>query len=68
MLYGFFPWPATTPAELIYKIENRPLIFPEIPAINSVTQDFIQNALIFDEKMRMDWNRVFTHELFADRK
>eukprot|EP01016_Furgasonia_blochmanni_P015649 TRINITY_DN1864_c0_g1_i1.p1 TRINITY_DN1864_c0_g1~~TRINITY_DN1864_c0_g1_i1.p1 ORF type:complete len:736 (-),score=195.35 TRINITY_DN1864_c0_g1_i1:680-2887(-) len=67
MIFGVFPWPANSPAELIHKIETKPLTIPAKPQISDMTRDFLLRSLVFDEKSRLEWAEVFTHPLFTNR-
>jgi len=55
LLYGTTPWPSHNVVELVSKLFNNPLKFPEFPVVSEETKTFISNCLFLEEENRISW-------------
>lgn len=61
LLYGNPPWIAQTEQELIYKVLNRSVIFPNSPIVSDSVKDLIKQCLIIDPYMRLSLDDLIKH-------
>ncbi|CAD8151356.1 unnamed protein product [Paramecium pentaurelia] len=61
LLYGKHPWIAQTEQELIYKILNKKVSFPDFPVVSDSVKDLIKQCLIIDPYMRLSLNDLIKH-------
>lgn len=67
MLYGVSPYHATTYPELLYKLANTKLVFPNTTQVSKESIAFIQGCLKKEEINRFQWRDVFNHILIKPR-
>ena len=63
LLYGNTPWYASSPINLLKKIQNEPLEFPVKPLRSKIIKELISMMLVNEEKGRINWPRIFEHDL-----
>ncbi|KAM3132941.1 hypothetical protein pb186bvf_014937 [Paramecium bursaria] len=66
-LYGKCPWTARTEQELLEKIINNYIQFPQFPHISQESKDFIINCLTISEQHRISWEQLFKHSLIKNK-
>lgn len=81
MLYGKTPWTGTTPQNLLKHILKTPLKFPEpmmngysnalvkkLPPISNEMKELLKRMLEVTEEKRINWEEMFEHEIFKEKK
>lgn len=68
LIFGDVPWPANSRFELLQAFKTQPLSFPKERHTSALLQDFVRKCLAFEEKNRVDWEGVYKHPLFRDKK
>eukprot|EP01017_Pseudomicrothorax_dubius_P050689 TRINITY_DN963_c0_g1_i15.p1 TRINITY_DN963_c0_g1~~TRINITY_DN963_c0_g1_i15.p1 ORF type:complete len:581 (+),score=153.06 TRINITY_DN963_c0_g1_i15:75-1817(+) len=66
MIYGTFPWLASTPPDLARKIKNTPLRIPDSPPTSPEFKQLLAKLLVLDEAVRISWEELFNYPLFDD--
>ncbi|CAD8148025.1 unnamed protein product [Paramecium octaurelia] len=61
LLYGKPPWVAQTEQELIFKVLNKSVVFPDFPFVSDSVKDLIKQCLIIDPYMRLSLNDLIQH-------
>ncbi|CAK66865.1 unnamed protein product (macronuclear) [Paramecium tetraurelia] len=63
VLFGYPPWQAQTEQELIFKILNQRISFPDVPPVSETVKDFIKQCLIVDPYLRLGITELLKHPL-----
>ncbi|CAD8191442.1 unnamed protein product [Paramecium pentaurelia] len=63
-LYGKTPWFNETSSKLLKNIYEQPLEFPKQPIISDKSKQFIKKCLEINEKERIDWIDIYSHNIF----
>ncbi|CAK84062.1 unnamed protein product (macronuclear) [Paramecium tetraurelia] len=63
-LYGATPWYHETTSQLLKEIQEQPLRFPKQPKVSDISKSFIRNCLQINEKERIDWIDILSHNIF----
>jgi serine/threonine protein kinase len=63
LLHKRTPWTGETSIQLVRNIEKEPLRVS--PRLGPLTVDFLRHALRTEERDRMSWDEVFSHEIFC---
>ncbi|CAK67557.1 unnamed protein product (macronuclear) [Paramecium tetraurelia] len=61
IIYNTLPWVGKSEYDLIQKIVNIPIAFPQTPKVSTVCQDLIINCLQVNEDKRLNWDDLFRH-------
>ncbi|CAD8159971.1 unnamed protein product [Paramecium octaurelia] len=67
ILFGYPPWQAQTEQELIFKVLNQRISFPDIPPVSETVKDFIKQCLIVDPYLRLGIAELLRHPLIKKR-
>ncbi|CAD8045460.1 unnamed protein product [Paramecium primaurelia] len=63
ILFGCPPWQAQTEQELIFKMLNQRISFPDVPPVSETVKDFIKQCLIVDPYLRLGITELIKHPL-----
>ncbi|CAD8170006.1 unnamed protein product [Paramecium octaurelia] len=63
-LYGATPWYHETSSQLLKDIQEQTLRFPKYPKVSDISKSFIKKCLEINEKERIDWMDIFSHNIF----
>ncbi|CAD8071471.1 unnamed protein product [Paramecium sonneborni] len=63
ILFGRPPWQAQTEQELIFKMLNQRISFPDLPPVTETVKDFIKQCLIVDPYLRLGITDLIKHPL-----
>ncbi|CAK71450.1 unnamed protein product (macronuclear) [Paramecium tetraurelia] len=63
ILFGYPPWQAQAQQELIFKILNQLISFPDVPKVSETAKDFIKQWFIVEQYLRLGIAKLQRHPL-----
>ncbi|KAM3143604.1 hypothetical protein pb186bvf_004366 [Paramecium bursaria] len=64
ILFGKLPWVAVSIVDLIQKIKNVQLSFPNYPRVSQETKDLLSQMIHNEEQPRLSFEQLFSHRYF----
>jgi len=64
ILFGKTPWNVNNFDDLIRMPKEIPIKFPYSTPISKMSKDFILGCLAYDEEDRLNWDQIFSMDIF----